>query len=1072
MKLDETPTQTALAACENEPIRIPGMVQPHGMLIVLRQSDLTILQISESVFDLIGVHPTELLHQPLSVLMDRAPVESAAKKLGDRIPRLLNPIPIVIAANGQTHEFDGILHRSGRTLILELELHVSKAIFKLGFGNFYEAIRETISSIMQASALEEVFTLVCNNVRSFTGFARVLVYKFDEDWNGIVVGESREPHIPSLMHHRFPAGDIPRQARELYTINWLRLIPNVNYKPSKMVPVDNPLTGQPLDMSNCVLRSVSPVHLEYMRNMGHSASMSISLMKGQKLWGLIACHNPDPLYLRYDVRVAAEFVGQMVSTQIMAREEASENDYRLQLKAIYDDLLARGGSFNNVLASLKGNASSLLALVDAPGAALVFDGAISLLGSTPSLDKVQELTEWLRQKNTNLYSTHTLSKEFAPAAAYLDRSSGLLAIQIPHLRPAMILWFRPELKEQIPWAGNPDLSKNVSSDGRIHPRSSFATWLQSTSGSSRKWLEDQLLGADQLRSALISLVVRDDTGQVTYDERGTFRHSMANNLAAARTGSAALVEEPTTDDSPLESHVASGELLLAGFAEVAILIVDLDGRIQNWSAGANQLLSRSSLSACEDFARLFSESDALGGKATRLLEEAQNLGRVEDEAWVYREDNSSFWAQIIVSRILNARGHFIGYTVILRDVSLEKSAEEELRATKLAAEAANVAKTNFIANISHEIRTPLGAILGFSEVMAQRSQTHEQREELYLRIKRNGDQLIALINDLLDVTKIEAGRLEVEQIEFDLQALLSDLRDTFSIKAAEKSLQFNIEIKGEIRRRIICDPTRIRQILVNLLSNAIKFTPMGGAVTLSCSVDQDLKGQHRLSCRVEDTGRGMSELEMEKLFRPFVQADISTTRKYGGTGLGLYVSQRLARALGGDLNIEFAALGKGARFLARMNIDFTESEETFSTLETFSRRLGDEHDAHRPLALKGKRVLVVDDAPDNRALVGFYLKDTGVQLDGAENGAEALEKIAAHDYDLVLMDIQMPVLDGNAAMRKLKTMGFQRPVIALTANAMQGERENSIGLGFSDYLTKPVERVLLRRALSRWLTSN
>lgn len=1070
MKLNDQQLQGALAACESEPIRIPGLVQPHGMLIVLRQSDLTILQISESVLDLIGIHPTDLLHQPLSSLMDRTPVETAARKLGDRAPRLLNPIPIRINANGKAFEFDGIMHRSGRTLILELEKHVGKGQYNVGFGGFYEAIRETTANIMQADDLESIFNVVCSNVRSFTGFSRVLIYKFDEEWNGIVVGESRDHQTPSLMHHRFPASDIPKQARELYTVNWLRLIPDVNYTPSKMVPTDNPLTGQPLDMSNCVLRSVSPVHLEYMRNMGQMASMSISIMKGQKLWGLIACHNPEPLYLRYDVRVAAEFVGQMVSTQIIAREETTESDYRLQLKAIYDELLGRGGSFNNVLSTLKSNASNLLALVDAPGAALVFDETISLVGTTPSLSQVQGLVTWLNKKDESLFSSSALSKEYPPAADFVDRGAGILAVQIPHVRSGMIIWFRPELKEQIPWAGNPDLSKVMSTDGRIHPRSSFATWLQTTSGMSRKWLQSHLAGADQLRSALISLVVREDTGQISYDERGTFRVSVAN---AMRPSPRALepAEAPAPSGDSLERLVSQGELLLAGFAEIAILIVDKEGKVRNWSAGANRLLSSGQIEPNRSFLSFFSESDALGGQAANLLDEARDLGRVQTEAWIYHANKSSFWANIIVTRILDGSGDFVGYTVVIRDISTEKSFEEELTATKLAAEAASVAKTNFIANISHEIRTPLGAILGFSEVMANPNQTDEQREELYMRIRRNGDQLIALINDLLDVTKIEAGRLEVEHIPFDLKVLLSDLKDTFSIKAAEKSIKFTIELEGDLPRTLICDPTRIRQILVNLLSNAIKFTGMGGTVTMSCAVDKDLKGHPRLTVRVADTGKGMTEAEMAKLFQPFVQADVSTTRKFGGTGLGLFVSQRLARALGGDLNIERSAPGRGTTFLARMSVETAKASPTFSQMDDGAKRFVRDSGAVSPISLN-KKILVVDDSPDNRFLVEMFVKDMNVKLDTAENGAEALEKISKTPYDLVLMDIQMPIMDGNAAMSKLRNESFSAPVIALTANAMQGERENSLGIGFSDYLTKPIDRIALRQTIVKWLVSD
>ncbi len=269
--------------CEKELIHIPGSVQAHGVLIALRSSDLTILQISENVFDILGVHSSELLHQPLSRLIDPAPIERASLRIGEKVPRLLNPIPIEVNVGGQPKYFDGILHRSGRLLVLELEMHRQFRAREVSVGAIYENIREFISKLMASESLEDIFGQSCEEIRKMTGFSRVMIYKFDEEWNGTVISESLDGTAKSFLHHRFPASDIPKQARELYTTNWLRLIPNVNYKPSPLIPSHNPMTDKPLDLSNAVLRSVSPVHLEYMRNMGQLGSMSISLLKNGKL---------------------------------------------------------------------------------------------------------------------------------------------------------------------------------------------------------------------------------------------------------------------------------------------------------------------------------------------------------------------------------------------------------------------------------------------------------------------------------------------------------------------------------------------------------------------------------------------------------------------------------------------------------------------------------------------------------------------------------------------------------------------------------------------------------------------
>ncbi|RYZ64607.1 MAG: GAF domain-containing protein, partial [Proteobacteria bacterium] len=307
--------------------------------------------------------------------------------------------------------------------------------------------------MMVTENLQDVLELACEELRKLTGFARVLAYKFDGDWNGQVIAESRDEVTESLLHHHFPASDIPKQARDLYTSNWLRLIPNVDYKPAKIIPEINPITDQQLDLSNSVLRSVSPVHLEYMRNMGQAASMSVSLLKGKQLWGLISCHNPKPLYLKYDVRVASEFVGQMVSAQIVAREESSETDHKLQLKKLYDDLLKNGGSYDAIKGSIEANAATTLGLADAIGAALLIDGELTLLGRTADPKIVRNLLDWVIEKREPIFATQKIS---APESMNLDQTyiSGILAVSIPRENSTdVVAWFRQTERDQEKWAG-------------------------------------------------------------------------------------------------------------------------------------------------------------------------------------------------------------------------------------------------------------------------------------------------------------------------------------------------------------------------------------------------------------------------------------------------------------------------------------------------------------------------------------------------------------------------------------------------------------------------------------------
>lgn len=522
----------ALRNCAKEPIHIPGSVQPHGILLALKHPDLTILQVSENIFDMLGIRAEEVLHQPVSRFMNASPIRAAGRKLGQRVPRLLNPIPLeLFHADGRILKFDGIIHLSGRIFILELERHVNPSTIEYGgFGGFYEAIRETTTQVMLAESLDEVLQLTCSEIRRLTQFSRVLAYRFDPDYNGVVVAESSDGKFSSLLHHRFPASDIPQQARELYATNWLRIIPDVDYTPSPLVPTHNSLIDQPLDLSYSVLRSVSPVHIEYMKSLGQGASMSISLLKGRKLWGLISCHHRKPHFLHYENRVAAEFIGQMVSSQIAAREGITEQEHRLRLKDIYDSLLRKGIRFGDVGATLEANATQLLALAQASGAAVVLRNEVSLIGYHPDIASIRAVLAWLARQDGLEFSTTALGKndpQFQSIRAY---ASGLLAIALePHYESA-ILWFRAEQKEAIPWGGNPNYSKLLDAEGIVHPRKSFATWLENVEGTSLAWQQTELEVTSELRTALAGLALRDGITQRS-DTSADFRMLLAQSLS-------------------------------------------------------------------------------------------------------------------------------------------------------------------------------------------------------------------------------------------------------------------------------------------------------------------------------------------------------------------------------------------------------------------------------------------------------------------------------------------------------------------------------------------------------------
>jgi signal transduction histidine kinase len=385
-------------------------------------------------------------------------------------------------------------------------------------------------------------------------------------------------------------------------------------------------------------------------------------------------------------------------------------------------------------------------------------------------------------------------------------------------------------------------------------------------------------------------------------------------------------------------------------------------------------------------------------------------------------------------------------------------AQAELQEAKEIAEAASKSKSAFLANMSHEIRTPLGAILGFTELLRDRKLTREQEEKYLGIILKNGQMLGQLIDDILDLAKVEAGRLAVEHLKFSLRDLMGDLISLLNLRASEKGLTLGLELKEGLPEQIESDPLRLRQILMNIVGNAIKFTERGG-VTVRVGHRREAEG-YRIEFEVTDTGPGIAEEQCARLFQPFSQADDSTTRKFGGTGLGLMLSRRLAEALGGDVWLDREAEGDGATF--RISI-FTR-EVAFEKAEPAGKNESEPAED----SLKGCRVLIVEDSLDNQALLEQFLAGNGARVDFAGNGREGVDKALGEDYDLVLMDIQMPVLDGYSATKELRRKGFSKPIVALSAHAMKEDREKSFSVGCDEHLVKPIDPLRLIRTVARF----
>jgi two-component system, chemotaxis family, sensor kinase Cph1 len=507
-KVDLLPNDQAidLSNCDREPIHVPGSIQPHGALLVLHETTLQILEISANSHNILGLEPRALLGKSISVLLEPDGVEQLREVLaqGDLEN---NPLfAFSLQPKGTAHKLDAVTHRHQGRVLLELEpqqINNGSSVDVRVLGASLRRLNRTDSalSFCQAAALE---------VQNISGFDRVMVYRFASDGSGEVIAEERRDDLEPFLGLHYPASDIPKQARALYVLNHLRLIADATYTSVPMLALE--LT-EPLDMSYCFLRSVSPIHLEYLANMGVKASMSISIVRDGQLWGLIACHHySGARLLAYNERAACEFLGQMVSLQLASKEQAESADYRSKLKSLsmrFLELIEREDDLKEALIQPD---LQLLDYLEATGAAVVLHGEVHLLGKTPSSAQVQRLAEWLADEHApfEIFATEKLSSRFAEAKAYQDVASGVLAVPVSRSGQDMEIWFRPEVPQTVTWGGDPNKPVTLAENGeqRLTPRKSFDAWREAVTGCAIAWKSVEIEAALELRRAVVSTALR------------------------------------------------------------------------------------------------------------------------------------------------------------------------------------------------------------------------------------------------------------------------------------------------------------------------------------------------------------------------------------------------------------------------------------------------------------------------------------------------------------------------------------------------------------------------------------
>ncbi|HLO86582.1 MAG TPA: GAF domain-containing protein [Nostocaceae cyanobacterium] len=701
-------TPVDLNNCDREPIHIPGLIQPHGILMVLQEPDLNIIQVSENTFEILGIPVEYILGKTLKVLFNKRQISIIKKSLSE-ITENLNPLDLYIDTKNGRKNFDGIIHKSDGLIVLELESITLKN--NNNFLSFYKLVQPIICKMQKLVYLDELCQIMVKEIRNLTGFDRVMVYKFDAEGAGEVIAEDKLESLSPFLGLHYPPSDIPKQAKHLYTLNTLRLIPDVNYQPVELIPVHNSVTNQPLNLSGSVLRSVSPIHVEYLKNMGVTASMSISLIREQKLWGLVACHHLSSRYVTYKLRTACELLGRVMSLEIAAKEENEYLDYKILLKEILSNLLQNFADNDDWIKVLIENRSCLLELVGAEGVAVCDTKDITMIGKTPVLNDVKKICSFLENHIFNqgvydyIYEVDCFSKIYPEAEHFKDVGSGLLAVIISQEYKQYLLWFRPEVIQTINWAGNPNKPVDIIADGsaRISPRKSFDLWQETVKLKSLPWQKCEIEIAKELRNIIVGLVLHKA------EEIAKIHQQLMLALKAAKMG--------VWDWDLLQNRIV-------------------------WSIGHHQLfglVDQDEIDNYEFFKRLIDprdrESVDLG--LNRALVEQRDYYQEFRVVW---PDGSIHWIEGRGKFFLNDAGQPMRFLGTLVEVSDRKSAEIKLQQLNLDLE-------NRVKNRTVELEHSQAAL-----------QQQIERERLFMRLTQQIRQSLNL-REILNTAVTEVQKL-------------------------------------------------------------------------------------------------------------------------------------------------------------------------------------------------------------------------------------------------------------------------------------------------------------------------
>jgi light-regulated signal transduction histidine kinase (bacteriophytochrome) len=875
--------------CDREPIHIPGSIQPSGALVAFEPAAGSILHASTNLGRWLPLGDLPVKGRALSDLLGEPACQRVTQAMTGRAGGPVRHEVVDLPArpdDGQPHALEGLVHSHRGVCFLEIEPAAADA------GHWLQGLSDTVDTLRSATGLEDLCQRMAQRVKRLTGFDRVMVYRFDEDHHGHVVSDVREPGMESFLDLHYPASDIPAQARELYASNLVRYVANVGYTPVPVLPWLDTERLQPLDMSHAALRSVSPMHIQYLQNMGVASTLTLSLMVDGQLWGLIACHHRQPTALPMRLRracyvlsiTAGYTTGWFASQHRVAAAAAASRAHTLIVEA-----------FNQVQVPLRDViehcATPLLQLVGASGGAFWRGDAVLPFGEWPSGPRGDSVLRFVRHAFETSVSEQidTERAELQPPleAAELRQVCGVMAIKFDGFASSGLVWLRPEHRREVLWAGDPDKPVEVTLDAKgrpmLAPRSSFARWTTIVKGQSRPWAPSDREDVAALAVLRQVLVVRESLAQISLSDR-RFRSLVTLQSDAywqtGREGRGSTMSKPL----PFEHRMLQNTMLPDVFADA--------GECE----GVNELQA------------------ALAGKRP-FRDLRVTLRRGGDEVPLV--------FLLSGEPLIDVNAHDIGWHGTLRDITRDTQMEEALR-QKVAAELASLTKSKFLLNVSHELRTPLNAVLGFSELVLMNPTTPPGQRKQIQHVHDAGKWLLTMISDLLDLSRIETGNLTVTLAPVDVLALLNEVKALVALDAEEMAIEIDLpEAKAPVS--VLADHSRLCQALVNLLSNAIKYNEPAGRVRISIL---DMPGNDRVRITIEDTGAGMSAEQIEHLFEPFNRLGREALN-IKGSGIGLVIARHLVQLIGGQIEVE-SQPGSGSRF----SVDLRRADANANTSTT------------------------------------------------------------------------------------------------------------------------------------------